>query len=133
MSSSSVILVVDDEPFIRRALTFVLNREGYETATACDGVEAVETIRTLRPRLVFLDVMMPGRDGYDVCRAVKGDPELRSTYVILLTARGQEQDRAEGMRAGADEYMTKPFSPSHVLARVRDVVGWPAGVPASGS
>jgi two-component system, OmpR family, alkaline phosphatase synthesis response regulator PhoP len=130
MEPISAVLVVDDEPFIRRALTFVLNREGYETATASDGSEALQKIRALRPKLVFLDVMMPGRDGFEVCREIKADPLLRSTHVILLTARGQDSDRAAGLSAGADEYMTKPFSPSQVLARVRDLVGFPDAAAA---
>jgi len=130
MSDTAMILVVDDEPFIRRALTFVLNREGYETATAADGTEALDKIRTLRPRLVFLDIMMPGKNGFEVCREIKQDASLRSTHVILLTARGQESDRSAGLSAGADEYMTKPFSPAHIVAKVRDLIGWPsAGAP----
>lgn len=127
------ILVVDDEPFIRRALTFVLTREGYAVIPAAGGREAIERIQTLHPRLIFLDVMMPEMDGYEVCREIKRDPATRETYIILLTARGEEIDHGTGLAVGADEYMTKPFSPSRVLARVRDIVGWPEEVPASGS
>jgi two-component system, OmpR family, alkaline phosphatase synthesis response regulator PhoP len=130
MSHAGSILVVDDESFIRRSLTYILAREGYAAASAADGPQALGMIRELRPVMVFLDVMMPGMDGYEVCRAIKGDPTLRGTCIVLLTARGEEIDRGEGLAAGADEYMTKPYSPSRVLALVRDVVGWPEEVPA---
>jgi len=123
--SNKVILVVDDEPFILRALTFVLNREGYRTLSACNGEEALARIREAKPPLVFLDVMMPRRNGFEVCQEIKADPGTAGTHIILLTAKGQESDRARGMAVGADEYMTKPFSPSEVLARVREIVGWP--------
>lgn len=123
--SDKVILVVDDEPFILRALTFVLNREGYRTSSASNGDEALARIREMKPPLVFLDVMMPRKNGFEVCQEIKADPGTAGTHIILLTAKGQESDRARGMAVGADEYMTKPFSPSEVLARVREIVGWP--------
>jgi DNA-binding response OmpR family regulator len=123
--SDKTILVVDDEPFILRALTFVLNREGYSTASATNGEEAMLRMREIHPRLVFLDVMMPKKNGFEVCREARADPELSKTRIILLTAKGQESDRAKGLAAGADEYMTKPFSPSEVLSKVREILGWP--------
>jgi DNA-binding response OmpR family regulator len=132
--SHKAILVVDDEPFILRALTFVLNREGYRTVTAANGEEALQRMRENHPRLVFLDVMMPKKSGFEVCQEAKADPELSKIRIILLTAKGQESDRVRGMAAGADEYMTKPFSPSEVLSRVREIVGWPeAGMVQGGS
>ena len=112
------ILVVDDEPFILRSLSYVLERAGFEVHQARNGDDALERLRDLRPRLCILDVMMPRRNGYEVCEIVKGDPDLHDTYVILLTAKGQEAARERGMRAGADEYMTKPFSPSRIVERV---------------
>ena len=123
--SDKTILVVDDEPFILRALTFVLNREGYTTVSASNGEEAMQRMREIRPRLVFLDVMMPKKNGFEVCQEARADPELSKTRIILLTAKGQESDRAKGLAAGADEYMTKPFSPSEVLSKVREILGWP--------
>jgi two-component system, OmpR family, alkaline phosphatase synthesis response regulator PhoP len=127
--SAKTILVVDDEPFILRALTFVLNREGYRTISASNGEEALARIREERPALVFLDVMMPRKDGFEVCREIKDDPVTAGVHIILLTAKGQDADRERGLAAGANEYMTKPFSPSEVVSRVREVVGWPeAGV-----
>jgi two-component system alkaline phosphatase synthesis response regulator PhoP len=127
------ILVVDDEAFIRRALSFVLRREGYTAILAADGAEALGKVREHLPRMIFLDVMMPGMDGYEVCRRIKGDPLTSGTYVVLLTARGEEMDQGAGLSAGADEYMTKPFSPSVILARVREIVGWPEEISAIGS
>lgn len=123
------VLVVDDEPFILRSLSFVLERAGFEVHQARDGEEALEKLRDVRPRVVVLDVMMPKRNGYEVCEIVKGDPELRETYVMLLTAKGQESARARGLRAGADEFMTKPFSPSRIVERIREVLGQGAAAP----
>lgn len=123
--NSKTILVVDDEPFILRALTFVLNREGYKTVAASNGEEAMERIRETHPALVFLDVMMPRKNGFEVCQEIKSDPELADIHVVLLTARGQESDKARGLSAGASAYFTKPFSPSEIIAKAREVVGWP--------
>ena len=118
-----LILVADDEPYIVRALSFVLSKAGYRVATAADGAEALERINADRPRLAFLDLMMPKVDGYEVCRRVKSDPALSDTYVIILTAKGQQADRACGMALGADEYITKPFSPTAVVKQVRRALG----------
>ena len=117
------ILVVDDAPFIVRSLTFVLKKQGYKTITATDGEEALTKIREEKPDLVFLDVMMPKRDGYEVCQEVRASPEMGDPYIIMLTARGQETDKERGLRLGANEFMTKPFSPSKVIERVKAVLG----------
>jgi two-component system, OmpR family, alkaline phosphatase synthesis response regulator PhoP len=87
-----------------------------------DGEEALAVIRDQRPDMVILDIMMPGRDGFDVCAEVKADAMLRSAYVMLLTAKGQEYDRQQGDRVGADCYMTKPFDPDELLAVSRRVI-----------
>ena len=116
------VLIVDDEPFILRSLSFVLERAGFAVIQAKDGDEALERLRDARPRLVVLDVMMPKRSGYEVCEIVKGDPDLRDTYVILLTAKGQGSAKDRGVEAGADEFMTKPFSPSRLVERIREVL-----------
>ncbi|MEN8149766.1 MAG: response regulator [Planctomycetota bacterium] len=116
------ILVVDDEPFILRSLSFVLRKQGFDVIEARDGVEAMVRIRNDRPSLVFLDVMMPRKNGYEVCGEVKGDPGLADTHIIMLTAKGQESDRDMGLSIGADEYMTKPFSPSKITERVREIL-----------
>lgn len=117
------ILVVDDEPFILRSLTFILKKNGYEVDSATNGKEAIEAILAGRPRLVFLDLMMPKKNGLEVCTEVRQNSELDDVHIIMLTAKGQELDREKGLKAGANEYLTKPFSPSKVLDRVRELVG----------
>lgn len=131
---AETVLVVDDEPFILRSLSFVLERAGFVVHQARNGDEALEVLRDVRPRLAILDVMMPKRSGFEVCEIVKGDPDLRDTYVILLTAKGQESARDRASLAGADEYMTKPFSPSRIVERVTEVLGAArrVDVPATG-
>lgn len=113
-----VILLIDDEPYIQRSLTYLLTRLGYRVETASDGLTGLERIRSLRPALVFLDIMMPLMNGYEVCEQVKQDPALADTYVIILSAKGQQIDKERGLLGGADEYMTKPFSPREVGERV---------------
>ena len=117
------VLVVDDEPFICRSLSCVLRKDDYQVFEARNGEEALELIRAERPDLVFLDVMMPKLNGFDVTRAVKSDPELGRTLIVLLTAKGQDADRETGTGAGADDYMTKPFSPTKILERARVLLG----------
>jgi DNA-binding response OmpR family regulator len=116
------ILIVDDEPFILKSIQYVLKREGFDPHTATDGVEAMDMLQQIKPRLMILDVMMPRMNGYEVCAAVKKHPQLKNIYVIILTAKGQEIDRLRGLSAGADEFMTKPFSPAHLVKRARHVV-----------
>lgn len=125
MSNAKKILIVDDEPHILRSLGFVLERAGYDVLQARSGTEALELIRQEHPVLVFLDIMMPELDGYEVCRTIKSSDDLASTYVIMLTAKGQQHDREEGLEAGADEYMTKPFSPSRAVERVHALLQEP--------
>lgn len=120
------ILIVDDEQHIRLLIEQTLEElldEDVDLYTAADGDEALAAIAAQRPALVFLDVMMPGRSGLDVCRAVRADPELAGAHIVLLTAKGQAQDRAEGLAAGADEFLTKPFDPDALLALARGVLG----------
>ena len=121
--SQPKILVVDDEPFICRSLTFVLKKGNYEVLEARNGEEGLKAIREHKPDLVFLDVMMPKMDGFQVTQEVRADSALDDVKIILLTAKGQECDREIGKAAGADDYMTKPFSPSKILDRVREIVG----------
>ena len=117
------ILVVDDEPNIVRSLTYVLNKEGYDVSTAEDGVQAMTMIRGSKPNLMILDVMMPNKSGYEVCQEVKSDAELRDIHVVMLTAKGRDSDREIGLAQGADEYITKPFSPMQVVSRVKEILG----------
>lgn len=122
---TNVILIVDDEPYILRSLSFVLEREGYTVVTATDGEAGLAKIRELRPALVFLDIMLPRRNGYEVCAEVKGDQELADIHVVMLSAKGQQIDRERGMLGGANEYMTKPFSPREIVQYVHNIVPRP--------
>jgi DNA-binding response OmpR family regulator len=111
--------LIDDEPYILRSLSYLLTREGYQVETASNGEDGLARVRALRPPLVFLDIMMPRMNGYEVCEQIRQDPDLAGTHVIMLSAKGQQIDRERGLLGGADEYMTKPFSPREVAERVR--------------
>ena len=121
--SQPKVLVVDDEPFICRSLTFVLKRGNYDVLEARDGEEALAAIRAHKPDLVFLDVMMPKINGFEVTQQVRSDAAFDGVKIILLTAKGQQCDREVGKQAGANDYMTKPFSPSKILDRARSILG----------
>ena len=117
------ILVVDDEPYVIRSLTFVLSKEGYDVSSATNGEDAMARVRESKPNLMFLDVMMPKKNGYEVCQEVKNDQTLSDIRIIMLTAKGQEVDREKGLSMGADEFMAKPFSPVRVIEKVRELLG----------
>jgi DNA-binding response OmpR family regulator len=118
-SPVSTVLVVDDEPIVRDVIVRYLQRDGFATLEAGDGDRARELIEAAEPALVVLDVMIPGTDGLELCRWIRGRSELP---VIMLTARGEESDRIVGLELGADDYVTKPFSPRELAARVRTVL-----------
>jgi two-component system alkaline phosphatase synthesis response regulator PhoP len=123
---SRTILIVDDEAHIRMLIQQTLEEledEGVDLLTATNGEEALAAIESAKPNLVFLDVMMPKVSGFDVCRRAKSDLGLSDTYIVLLTAKGQEFDRQKGYESGADLYMTKPFDPDALLAKAREVLG----------
>ena len=120
------ILIVDDEPFIRQLLELTLEEledDGVELLYATNGQEALEIIKRENPRLVFLDVMMPKMNGFEVCNQVKNELKMSDTYIVLLTAKGQEFDKEKGREVGSDMYMTKPFNPDEVLAKAREITG----------
>jgi two-component system, OmpR family, alkaline phosphatase synthesis response regulator PhoP len=120
------VLIVDDESHLRMLIQQTLEEledEGVELLTAGNGEEALEKIRAEQPNLVFLDVMMPKKNGFDVCNTVKNELGLKHIHIILLTAKGQEFDRQHGQMVGADLYMTKPFDPDALLSKARDVLG----------
>ena len=121
------IVIVDDEVHIRTLLEQSLEEleEDYdvEILTAENGQEGLDVIRESRPSLVLLDVMMPMMNGYDVCKAIRDDPDLSDVQVILLTAKGQEADRERGVEVGATRYMTKPFDPDELLEIAKDMMG----------
>ena len=123
--SGKRVLVVDDEPNILRTLTFVLKKEGYDVSSATNGEEAMAEVRSSKPDLIFLDIMMPKKNGYEVCQEIKDDPNLSDIHIIMLTAKGQDADREKGLSVGAEEFMTKPFSPIQVIGRVRELLGDP--------
>ncbi|HMM39939.1 MAG TPA: response regulator [Desulfovibrio sp.] len=124
------ILIVDDEVHIRMLLVQALEEledvHGVTILTASNGIEGLETIRRERPDLVFLDIMMPRMNGYEVCEAVTRDPGLKGVRIILLTAKGQETDRRQGLESGAGQYMTKPFDPDEVVDAAREILGLPS-------
>jgi len=117
------ILIVDDEPNILRSLTYILEKEGYDCKTASNGEEALKQIKEDKPDLILLDIMIPKVDGMEVCRRVKSSPGLKDIYVIILSAKGQKADKEEGLSCGADEYITKPFSPAEMAGRINEICG----------
>ena len=121
--SKGRILVVDDEIYIVHILDFSLGMEGYEVITALDGEQALEKLKTEKPDLIVLDIMMPKLDGYEVCKAIKSSPETRHIPVILLSAKGRNVDQKLGFDVGADDYITKPFSPRKLVDRINALLG----------
>ncbi|MCB2019801.1 MAG: response regulator [Rhizobacter sp.] len=116
------ILIADDEPNILISLEYLMKREGYEVVLARDGDEALAAIRRERPALVLLDVMMPGKSGFELCDVVRADETLAATKIVLLTAKGRDTDIAKGMALGATAYITKPFSTKELAQRVRELL-----------
>ncbi len=115
---SRSVLVVDDEPNIVISLEFIMKQAGFEVRVARDGDEALGAIEASPPDLVLLDVMMPNRDGYDVCQTIRANSAWKGIHIIMLTAKGRDIEREKGMALGADDYITKPFSTREVIARV---------------
>jgi len=119
------ILVVDDEVYIVHILDFSLRMEGYEVLTALDGEQALEKVKSERPDLIVLDIMMPKLDGYDTCKRLKASPDTRDIPVILLSAKGRNVDQRMGFEAGADDYITKPFSPRKLVEKINSILAQP--------
>ncbi|HET9232991.1 MAG TPA: response regulator [Candidatus Eisenbacteria bacterium] len=117
------ILVVDDEIYIVHILDFSLGMEGYEVVTALDGEEGLQKAIEFKPDLIVLDIMMPKMDGYETCKALKADERTKSIPVILLSAKGRNVDMQTGYDVGADEYITKPFSPRKLVDRINTMLG----------
>ena len=109
------ILIADDEPTIVRLMEFILARQGHEMIVAVNGEEALQKIRTEQPDLVLLDIMMPRIDGYEVAQQLRADPATAALPIIMLSAKAQEEDIRRGVEVGVDEYVTKPFSPEHLV------------------
>ena len=120
---SKKVLIADDEPNILISLEFLMKREGWQVSVARDGIEALAAIQREKPALVLLDVMMPGKTGFEVCQAVRADEALAGVKILMLTAKGRDTDVAQGLGLGADAYMTKPFSTKELAAKVREMLG----------
>ena len=116
------VLVCDDEPYILESVSYVVREEGYGVLLADNGDDALRLARSRPPDMVILDISMPEKDGYLVCRELKSSTTTRSIYIIVLTAKGQERDMQESYLCGADEFMTKPFSPRSLRKRLREIL-----------
>jgi CheY-like chemotaxis protein len=112
------IMIVDDEFFISRSLAFLLEKEGYDCCAANDGEEALQLLAREKPDLIFLDINMPNKNGYEVCREIKGNPDTQDIVVIMLTAKGQSEFEEKSFGAGADAFLLKPYDPNQVITLV---------------
>ena len=113
------ILIVDDEPNIVISLEFLMKKEGFEVAVANDGEEALARVASFNPDLMLLDVMMPKKSGFEVCEALRADPQRAGLQIVMLTAKGRDTEVAKGLALGADAYVTKPFSTKDLVAKVK--------------
>lgn len=116
------VLLIEDEPNIIEAVSFILSRDGWDVKTHSNGHDAIEAVRHRAPDLIILDVMLPGRSGFEILQDIRADQGMADLPVLMLTARGQEKDREMAERYGASKYMTKPFSNAEVLATVRQLI-----------
>ncbi|MFO3796056.1 MAG: response regulator transcription factor [Anaerolineales bacterium] len=116
------ILAAEDERDIRDLIAFTLRFAGHEVTTATNGEEAVSMAEQIKPDLILLDVRMPRMNGYDACRAIKANPNLKDIPVVFLSAKGQESEVQAGLQAGAEEYILKPFAPDQLIERVRQIL-----------
>lgn len=117
------ILVVEDEPNIVLSLQFLMKQAGFDVRVASDGEEALQEIEKRAPDLILLDVMIPKRDGYDICQTVRANAAWSEIYIIMLTAKGREVDREKGLSLGANDYVTKPFSTRDLTEKVKGILG----------
>ena len=117
------ILIVDDEPNIVTSLEYLMKREGYEVQIAVDGEAGLKAAAGGAPDLILLDIMLPKMNGFEVCERLRGDPRCRGVKIVMLTAKGRHADTARGMAAGADLYVTKPFSTRELVAQVKQMLG----------
>ncbi len=122
MSKKKKIVVIEDESDILEIIEYNLSREGFDVVSASDGEEGLRLVRQETPVIVLLDLMLPGLDGIEVCRQLKGDPVTEAMPIIMVTAKGEESDVVLGLGVGADDYITKPFSPRELVARVKAVL-----------
>jgi DNA-binding response OmpR family regulator len=121
------IVIAEDEPSILESLEFILRRAGWSTHCVTDGNAALDAVRRLRPRILVLDVMLPRRSGFDVLKHIRADTDMRPTPVLILTAKGQQQDRRIAEELGADAFVTKPYANAEVVGAVRQLLGESSG------
>jgi twitching motility two-component system response regulator PilH len=119
MMAMQLVLIVDDSPTELHVMQTALQRHGYRTAAASDGAEGVRLARAMAPDLIFMDVVMPGMNGYQATRALVNDPKTRSIPIVMVTSKGQETDKIWGLRQGAVDYMVKPVSPDQLVAKAQ--------------
>ena len=117
------VLIADDEPNIVISLEFLMKREGFQVQVAGDGEAALERVGSFKPDLVLLDVMMPKKNGFEVCQQLKADANTSNVKVLMLTAKGRDAEVSKGLAVGADDYMTKPFATQDLVAKVRELLG----------
>lgn len=117
------ILIADDEPNIVVSLEFLMKREGFEVTVASDGEAALREMAAMPPDLILLDIMLPKKDGFEVCQQIRANPDWQGVKVVMLTAKGRETEVTKGLALGADAYMTKPFSTKDLVAQVRQLLG----------
>lgn len=120
--SNDKVLVVDDEEYIVELITYNLVSAGYKVISANNGIDAIKLVKEEKPKLILLDLMIPGKDGYDVCKEIRSDSDMKGISIIMLTAKSEEFDKVLGLELGADDYITKPFSVRELLARVKAVL-----------
>ncbi|MEI8315461.1 MAG: response regulator transcription factor [Verrucomicrobiota bacterium] len=125
------ILIVDDEPDVVDLLVFNLQKAGFKTVTAADGNVALQKVRTEMPALIVLDLMLPGLNGTEVCRQLKANPKTAGIPILMLTAKAEEVDRIVGLELGAEDYLTKPFSPRELILRIKTILRRSAGTPVA--
>ncbi len=119
---SKYILIVDDEPNIVLSLEFLMKKEGYEFQAVTNGEEALQAVREKTPDLILLDVMMPRKDGYEVCQELRSNPDWQNIKIIMLTAKGRDVEREKGLALGADDYITKPFATRELVEKVNTLL-----------
>lgn len=117
------IVIADDEPHVLRSLEFILKKQGYRVITATNGEEALNRVLENNPDLVFLDIQMPKMDGNTVLRKLREEEKFQDLYIVMITAKGQEVDRLNSLESGANEYVTKPYSPRKLVSRVLEILG----------
>jgi len=120
--ANELILVVEDSPVYLRTITELLKKEGYEVVTAVDGEEALEKAISQKPKLMVLDIILPKKNGFQVCRQIKTSPDTRDIKIIMMTSKSQDSDRFWGLKQGAEKYMTKPFDDEELLASIAELL-----------